>query len=125
MENRVEQQDNSRKVLAIVLIVLGILLVLKKSGALHNFPFLHLNNVFFPFQNTFHSIGLVVFSWPVILLIVGIVLLAGRRSGGWVLIVIGGLFLLPKLFFLSGAAIVLLLPLILIGVGIAIVARLL
>ncbi|WP_167605155.1 LiaF transmembrane domain-containing protein [Maribellus sediminis] len=125
MENRVEQQDNSRKVLAIVLIVLGILLVLKKSGAIYNFPFFHLNNVFFPFQNAFHSIGHVVFSWPVILLIVGIVLLAGRRSGGWVLVVIGGLFLLPKLFVLSGAAIVLLLPLILIGVGIAIVARLL
>lgn len=125
MENQTVQQDNSRKTLAIVLIVVGILLILKKSGAFLQFPFFHFNNIFFPIQNAFHSVGHLLFSWPVVLLLVGAVLLAGRRTGGWILIVIGGLFLLPKLFVLSGAALIVLLPLILIGAGIAIVARLL
>jgi hypothetical protein len=124
MEKRTVQQINSRKTLAIVLIVIGILLVIKKSGVFYHFPFFNLNHVFFPIQNVFHNIGHVIFSWPLILLLVGLILLAGRRAGGWVLIIIGGIFLLPKLFVLSGTAILFLLPLILIVAGIAIIARL-
>ena len=57
-------------------------------------------------------------------MIVGIILLAGKRSGGIVLLIIGAVFLLPKLFFIHGITITLLLPLILIGIGVAMVARL-
>ncbi len=119
------QQDNSRKILAIALIVFGFLLILRQSGAFFEFPFIHLDTAFMPVRHAFHSVGHILFSWPVILIIVGLILMAGRRSAGVVLLIIGGIFLLPKLFFLSGAALLLFLPLVLIAVGIAIVARIL
>jgi hypothetical protein len=50
--------------------------------------------------------------------------MAGKRSGGVVLLIIGGLFLLPKLIFISGAAIVFLFPILLIALGIGLIARL-
>lgn len=119
------QQDNSRKILAIALIVFGFVLILKQSGAILEYPFIHLKTVFLPVQNAFQSVGHIIFSWPAIFVLVGLILMAGRRSVGVVLLVIGGIFLLPKLFFISGAALLLFLPLLLIAVGIAIVARIL
>ena len=119
------QKDNSRKILAIVLIVFGFLLILKQSGVFFEYPFLQLKSVFMPIRHAFQGVGHILFSWPVILILVGLILMAGRRSAGVVLLIIGGIFLLPKLFFLSGAAMLLFLPLVLIVVGIAIVARIL
>ena len=119
------QQDNSRKILAIALIVFGFVLILRQSGAFLEYPFIHLKTVFLPIQNAFQGVGHIIFSWPAIFVLVGLILMAGRRSVGLVLLIIGGIFLLPKLFFLSGAALLLFLPLVLIAVGIAIVARIL
>ncbi|MCE4563257.1 hypothetical protein INQ51_02940 [Maribellus sp. CM-23] len=116
--------DNSKKLLAVFLIVFGILWLIKQSGAFSMFPFHHFQNVFIPFQLTATKLGHLIFSWPVILIIVGLVLMAGRRPVGLVLLVVGGIFLIPKLFF-PGITVFLLLPLILIGFGVAIVARLL
>lgn len=120
---KVSPENNSRKVLAIVLIVFGLLLILKKSGVFFFNPFIHFDGAFAPIRIAFHNLGNVLFSWPIILILVGLVLMAGRRSGGVILLVIGGVFLIPKLFFLTGAAMLLLFPLILIGLGIALVAR--
>ena len=117
------QQNNSRKILAIVLIVFGFVLILKESGMFYHFPYIHLNEAFTPAREIFHNLGYVIFSWPAILIFVGLILMAGKRSAGVVLLIIGGVFLLPKLFFLSGAFLLLLLPMVLIAIGIAIVAR--
>lgn len=122
---KVPQKDNSRETLALVLIGIGLLWILKESGVFFNFPFFHLENIFNPIREVFHSFWHVVFSWPMILVVIGIALLAGKRTGGLVLLIIGAIFILPKIIFFSGAAIVLLFPLILIGLGIALVAKLL
>ncbi len=120
---KVSQGNDSRKVLAIVLIVFGLLLILKRSGAFFFNPFLHFDGAFAPFRVAFHNLGHVLFSWPFILILVGLVLMAGRRSAGLVLLIIGGIFIIPKLFFLTGAAMLIFFPIILIGLGIALVAR--
>lgn len=120
---RIDEQKNSKQGLAILLIVIGLLWILKQSGAFYGFPFFHMNHIFAPVGKVFGGLAHIVFSWQMVLILVGLVLMAGRRSAGLVLLIIGGIFLLPRLFVFSGAVFFLLLPLLLIGVGIAIVAR--
>lgn len=122
---RIKKEDNSRKVLAIVLIIFGLMLVLKQSGVTLMNPFFHVNTIFTPFRAAFHGVGHVLFSWPFILILVGLILMAGKRSAGLILLIIGGIFIIPKLIFISGAALLFFFPLILIGLGIALVARML
>ena len=124
MENEPHKRDNSRLVLAIALIMIGVFWILKKLGFYIEFQPYFYENIFFPIRHFFHSFGNIVFSWPMILIIVGIILLAGKRSGGIVLLIIGAIFLIPKLFFLHGITVTLFFPLLLIGIGVAMVARL-
>ena len=121
---RVPQKSNSRETIALVLIGIGMLLILKRSGAFHHFPFFHLESIFSPIRNLFHNLGHFIFSWPMILIVVGLVLMAGKRSAGLVLLIIGAIFILPKIFFFSVGAIFILFPILLIGLGIALVAKL-
>ncbi|WP_372649787.1 hypothetical protein [Draconibacterium sp.] len=123
-QERTHKKENSKEVLALVLIGIGLVWILKQTGFFFDFPFLNFHEIFSPVRSVFHGFGHFVFSWPVILIIIGAVLMAGKRSGGLVLLIIGGIFLLPKLIFISGAAIVFLFPVILIVLGIALIARL-
>lgn len=120
------QKDNSRQILAIVLIVLGFIWLMQKAAPYINPLGIQLKNLFFPFRELFSHWGSFLFSWQVVLILVGLVLLAGRRSAGIVLIVLGGLFLAPKILMLFPFSISLsiLFPVILIGAGIALIARL-
>lgn len=117
------QKDNSKIVLAFVLIGIGVLWILRKLGFYIDLPHIHWENIFYPFRQIFHGWGHFIFSWQMILIIVGLILLAGKRTSGIVLIVIGGIFILPKIFLLQGLTISFLLPVVLIGVGVAIIAR--
>ncbi len=123
MENK-QQVDNSRTILAFVLIGVGILWTLNQIGI--HFRFLHVSweNLFFPFRPILHRLSYIIFSWQMLLIIIGLVLLAGRRSTGIVLIIIGGVFLLPRLFFVPHISASFILPVILIGIGVALIARL-
>jgi hypothetical protein len=121
---KVPQKQNSTETLALVLIGIGILWILKQTGVFFHFPFFHVGNIFNPIIHAFHGVSNVVFSWPVVLIIIGIVLLAGKRRGGLVLLIIGAIFIIPKLIFVSGVTIIFLFPLVLIGLGIALVAKL-
>ena len=125
IDKQVKDRDQSRKVLAIFLIIIGSLWILKQTGIHYGFPFFHLNHVVAPVGHVFSSLVHVIFSWPMIFIFIGLVLMAGKRSAGLVLLIIGGIFLLPRLFLFSGAMVILFLPLVLIAVGIAIVARIL
>jgi hypothetical protein len=117
-------RNNSRATLAVVLIVVGGLWLLRQLGIYVDFPYFDLDDFFRPFRNVLHNFWHFIFSWPMLLIIIGLIMLAGRRSyGGVVLIVIGGFFLLPKIFFMPGLSATLLLPIILIGIGVAIVVR--
>lgn len=122
MEKR-PRRDNSRKILAFALIGIGMLLVLRKIGVYFNFPEIHFNNFFFPFRPIFHNLGSFIFSWQVIFIIIGLILMAGRRSSGIIFVVIGGIFLIPKILFLPHITFSLLLPMVLIGLGVVLVAR--
>ncbi len=122
-QERTHKKDNSKEVLALVLIGIGLVWILKQTGFFFRFPFLNFHEIFSPIRSAFHGIGHLVFSWPVILIIIGAVLMSGKRSGGLVLLIIGGIFLLPKLFIFSGATIVFLFPVILIALGIGLIAR--
>jgi predicted membrane protein len=120
---KVPQKDNSRTVLAFVLIGIGMFWLLRKIGIHYDFLHIHLRQIFYPFRAVFTELGHFIFSWQVLLIIVGLLLMAGRRSFGIVLIIAGGLFLIPKIFFIPQITISFLLPAILIGVGIAMIAR--
>jgi len=118
------QKDNSRIILAFILIGVGVLWALKTIGIHFEFPQFVWENVFYPLRHVFSSIGRFIFSWPMIFIVIGGVLLAGKRSIGLVLIIVGGIFILPKMFFFPDLTISFALPVLLIGIGIAMVARL-
>ncbi|HKL33070.1 MAG TPA: hypothetical protein VJ919_11070 [Tangfeifania sp.] len=120
---RVKRKDNSKLVLAIVLIVFGGLWLLRKIGFYIEFPAIHLHEILFPVRNLFGGLGDFLFSWQVIFILIGLLLLAGKRSVGLILIVIGGVFLIPKILFFPPLTISFLLPALLIGAGITLVAR--
>ena len=115
---------NSNIVLAVILIVIGGLWLLRQMGIYIDFPRIHLHDLFFPIRNLFRDFWHFVFSWQIILIVIGLILLAGKRStGGLVLIIIGGLFLLPEIFYIPGFTAALILPVVLIGVGVALIAK--
>ncbi len=121
MENK-KENDNSRLVFAIVLIAIGLLWILRKLGLYFNFH-ISISELLFPIKSLIHSLPPFIFSWPMILIIVGLILLAGKRSGGVVLIIVGGFFILPKIFVLPGLTISFLIPVTLIALGVAMVAK--
>jgi len=115
-------ENNSKNVLAIVLIVIGGLWLLHHVGLSFRFPDFH--NLIFPFRNAFHDFWHFIFSWPVLLIIIGLILLAGKRStSGLVLIIVGGVFLIPRIFIIPGLTTALIIPLVLVGIGILLIAR--
>ena len=116
-------KNNSRIILAFVLIGIGVFWTLRQLGVYYEFPQFILENIFYPMRQFFYRISHFIFSWPMILIIIGGVLLAGKRSIGLVFIIVGGIFILPKLFFVPGITISLLFPVLLIGIGVAMVAR--
>jgi len=122
MENKLEK-NNSKVVLAWVLIGFGVIWILRKIGIYFDIPHFYFQNIFFPFRNMFHGLFNFIFSWQLVLIIVGLILMAGKRSSGIVLIVIGGIFMLPKLFFIPGLTFSMFLPVLLVGLGVAMIAR--
>lgn len=120
---KVPQKQSSAETLALVLIGIGLLWIFKRTGVFHHFAFFNLDHIFQPIRHAFHGVGHFVFSWPMILIVIGLVLMAGKRSAGLVLLIIGAIFILPKIFFLSVSAVFIILPVILIGLGIALIAK--
>ena len=122
MENK-PQNNNSKVVLAYVLIGIGVIWILRKIGFYFDLPHFYFQNIFFPFKNIFHDLTHFIFSWQMILIIVGLILMAGKRSSGIVLIVVGGIFLLPKFFIVPGLTLSMFFPVLLVGLGVAMIAR--
>lgn len=122
MENK-PQNNNSKVVLAWVLIGIGIFWILRKIGFYFDIPHFYFHHIFFPFKNLFHDFTHIIFSWQVVLIMVGLILMAGKRSSGIVLIIIGGIFLLPKFLIVPGLTFSMFFPVLLIGLGIAMIVR--
>ena len=123
MEKESTQKENSRIVLAFVLIAVGVLWMLKKLGIYYEFPVIQLKHLLIPVRQIFSGWGDFIFSWQVVLILVGLILMAGKRSAGTVLIIVGGIFLLPKIIFFPPFSITYVLPALLIGAGVVIIAR--
>ncbi|MCL1821486.1 MAG: hypothetical protein FWG22_01545 [Prolixibacteraceae bacterium] len=113
------KKDSSSLVIAVILIIVGSFWILKEVGVNINFFVL-----FEPFTRMFNKLGRIIFSWPMVLLIVGLILVANRKTVGWILAGLGGFFLLPLIFpkitFLTSG---LFFPLAIIAVGVYIIVR--
>ncbi|KAF0238896.1 MAG: hypothetical protein FD181_619 [Prolixibacteraceae bacterium] len=117
------QNNNSKVILAWALIGIGIFWILRKIGLYFNFPDFYFQNIFFPFKDLFHDLRHFVFSWQMVLIMVGLILMAGRRSAGIVLIAAGGIFLLPKFLIVPGLTFSFFFPVLLVVLGVALVTR--
>jgi len=120
---RKPQNNYSKVVLAWILIGIGILWILQKIALYIEVPHYYFQNIFFPFKNIFHDLTHFLFSWQMVLIIVGLILMAGKRPAGVVLIVVGGIFLLPKFLILPGLTFSMFFPVLLVGLGVALIAR--
>ncbi len=112
------KQDNSKLVIAVILIAIGTLWTLKELGLN-----IHFEQIFAPFTWLFSRLGRIIFSWPMILLISGLVLVSGRHSGGWILAGLGGFFLLPRIFDLPSFSFALIFPLAVLLAGVLMITR--
>lgn len=117
------ENNNSKVVIAWILIGIGTIWILRKIGFYFELPHFYFQDILFPFKQVFHGLFHFIFSWQIILIIVGLILMAGKRSSGLVLIVVGGLFLLPKFFFIPGLTFSMFFPVLLVGLGIAMIVR--
>lgn len=125
MEKHIEHKRHSSvSFWAYVLIILGILWILKKSGWDINLP---------GFGEFFSGIGhflgnlihwSVTATLPVLIILAGIVLIAGRKFFGALLLVLLVLIVVPHFLIIPGILMVLFFPLFLIIIGIIILTKL-
>jgi hypothetical protein len=113
-----QKQDNSKVVIAFILIAIGALWTLKELGIHFNFE-----QLLAPFTWIFSKIGRIIFSWPMILLVIGLILVSGKNTGGWILVGLGGFFLIPRIFALPGFSFSLIFPLAVLFTGLLLIMR--
>lgn len=124
MERYEEHKRRSGSFWAFVLIIVGILWILKRSGWDLNLP--GIGDLFAAIGHFFGSMA----HWshqsviPFLLLIAGILLLCGRRFFGALLFVIFLLMILPHFIIIPGLLLILFFPVILIIIGIILLTKL-
>jgi predicted membrane protein len=75
--------QNNRVIIGIVLVLLGLFLVMRNTGV---FP---------------HFIDNIIFSWPMLLITIGLIITLGSSGGktsGVIIMAVGGFFLIPLIF---------------------------
>ena len=112
------KNDNSKLVIAVILIVIGVLWTLKEVGIN-----LHFEQIFAPFSWVFSRLGRIIFSWPMVLLVIGLILVVGKHSWGWILVVLGSFFIIPRMFALQPFSFSLVFPLVVIITGALLITR--
>jgi hypothetical protein len=123
MSGESHDKGNSRLVFAIILIAVGAFWALRKLGIYIELPDIFWENIIYPIRDFFFRISHFLFTWPMILIIIGVVMLVGKRSTGFVFLIVGGVFILPRIFFVPGLTMSLFFPVLLIGIGVAIMAK--
>ena len=124
MERHIEHKRHSGSFWAWVLIIFGILWIMSKSGWDINLPnvggfFAGIGNFF---GNLFHWSAGAMF--PLLILFVGIILIAGRRFFGALLFVLLLLIFIPHFLIIPGILMVAFLPVLLIIIGIIVLTKL-
>ncbi len=96
-----------RTILGIILVLIGIFLIARSLDVLPEAWADHL------------------FSWPMILVVLGVIFLSNRPSStsGWVLLIIGGVFLLQRFTLFSYSLREIFWPVVFIGIGLLILVR--
>lgn len=123
MENE-QRKDNSRIVIAFVMIGIGMIWLLRELGIYFEFPDIYIHRLFYPIRSVFSRLVDIILSWQSVLIFVGLLLLAGKRRVGIVMIIAGAIFLLPEIFLFTPFSIAFMLPALLIGAGVAMVSHL-
>jgi predicted membrane protein len=101
-----DNRSNRRFLFGVVLIVFGSLWILER---LHIFP---------------DSISDLIISWQSLLILIGVVsLINGNQTSGWVLILIGGFFMIPHLFEIPWELRKLTFPILLVTLGVLMLLR--
>jgi predicted membrane protein len=118
-----QNKNESRRFLAVILIVAGFLWLFKRADHFPFFANLEFNHFLMPVRYMFAGIGNILFSWQMILIITGIVLIAGRRSAGIILIVLGSIFLFPEILHISFWSLSFLIPALLISAGVVLILK--
>jgi len=105
MEN---QRSNKRAFLGVMLVLVGIVVIVAN---LNLFPF---------------GLKPILFSWPTILILVGLFFLLSReaKATGWILILVGGIFMIPRMWHdIPWGGPELFWPVLLIGLGAILIVR--
>lgn len=103
MERR---KSDKRLYFGVILIALGVILILERLNLIPE------------------SVADILISWQMLLVGIGVLsLIGGNRTAGTILIVIGGTFLIPELITVPHELRRIYFPLILVGVGVAILLR--
>ena len=124
MERHYEHRKHSGSFWAWVLIIFGIIWILGENGWDINLPgigsfFAGIGNFF---GNLFHwSAGATL---PILIILAGIVLIAGRRFFGALLLVLLILILVPHFMIIPGILMIVFLPVVLIIIGIIALTKL-
>ncbi|BBE17647.1 hypothetical protein AQPE_1804 [Aquipluma nitroreducens] len=124
MEKHCEHRRHSGSFWAYVLIIVGILWILKKSGWDINLPGL---GEFFSgigqfFGNLFHMTAFATV--PVLIILFGILLILGRKFLGALFLVLLVVILIPHFLIIPGILMVIFFPIILIIIGIVVLSNL-
>ncbi len=124
MEKHCEHRRHSGSFWAYVLIIVGILWILKKSGWDINLPGL---GEFFSgigqfFGNLFHVTAFATV--PVLIILFGILLILGRKFLGALLLVLLVMIIVPHFLIIPGILMIIFFPIILIIIGIIVLSNL-
>lgn len=124
MEKHIEHRRHSGSFWAYVLIIVGILWILKKSGWDINLPGI---GEFFSgigqfFGNMFQMTAFATV--PLLIILFGVLLILGRKILGALLLVLLVMIIVPHFLIIPGILMIIFFPLILIIVGIIVLTKL-
>ena len=121
--HQVNEKKSGGSFLGTILIVIGLLWILKEVGWHLSLPGWHaIQHSASSFLNIFHVAAWSV-TWPLVLLIVGVLLVLGRRFIG-ALLIVGALFLFLPHFIIPGILVILFFPVLLVVLGIILISKL-
>ena len=119
------ERSSGGSFLGIVLLIIGLLWILKEIGWHIGLPgWDSVQYATGSFLNIFHVAAWSI-TWPVIILIVGFILLIGRRLIGTILVLLALFLFLPHLIIIPGILAIVFFPVLLIVLGIILISRLL
>ncbi len=124
MEKQCEHKRHSGSFWAYVLIIVGILWLLKRSGWDVNFP--GIGDFFAGIGHFFGSLATMSVSAlvPILVIFLGIILILGRKFIGALFLVLLFIIILPHFLIIPGILMVIFFPVVLVIIGIIILTKL-